>query len=129
MKKITFLLILILTISNAYAQSLKDKQGVSKHEGYISFYYDDSEDKLFLEVNKLNHEFLYVNALSEGLGSNDIGLDRGQLGDGVVVKFKKAGNKLLLIQTNQNYRAITDNIEEKKSVKKHSQNLFYTDLL
>jgi hypothetical protein len=71
---------------------------------------------VFLEIDKLNHEFLYVNALSEGLGSNDIGLDRGQLGDGVVVKFKKAGNKLLLIQTNQKYRAITDNIEEKKSV-------------
>ena len=64
----------------------------------------------------MNHEFLYVNALSEGLGSNDIGLDRGQLGNGVVVKFEKAGNKLLLIQTNQKYRAITDNIEEKKSV-------------
>jgi hypothetical protein len=116
MKKITFLLILLLTISNTTAQSLKDKEGVSQHEGYISFYYDTTEDKVFLEIDKLNHEFLYVNALSEGLGSNDIGLDRGQLGDGVVVKFKKAGNKLLLIQTNQKYRAITDNIEEKKSV-------------
>tara|TARA_B110000114_G_C15088341_1_gene397270 strand:- start:446 stop:2839 length:2394 start_codon:yes stop_codon:yes gene_type:complete len=116
MKKITFLLILLLTISNTYAQFLKDKDGVSKQEGYISFYYDDTEDKVFLEIDKLNHEFLYVNALSEGLGSNDIGLDRGQLGNGVVVKFEKAGNKLLLIQTNQKYRAITDNIEEKKSV-------------
>ena len=116
MKKITFLLILLLTISNTYAQFLKDKDGVSKQEGYISFYYDDTEDKVFLEIDKLNHEFLYVNALSEGLGSNDIGLDRGQLGNGVVVKFEKAGNKLLLIQTNQKYIAITDNIEEKKSV-------------
>jgi hypothetical protein len=116
MKKIAFLLTLVLTISNTYAQSIKDKEGVSKHDGYISFYYDDTEDKVYLEVDKLNHEFLYVNALSEGLGSNDIGLDRGQLGNGVVVKFKKAGNKLLLIQINQKYRAITDNIEEKKSV-------------
>ena len=116
MKKITFLLILLLAISNIYAQSLIDKEGVSKHKGYISFYYDDTEDKVYLEVDKLNHEFLYVNALAEGLGSNDIGLDRGQLGNGVVVKFEKAGNKLLLIQPNQKYRAITDNIEEKKSV-------------
>ncbi len=116
MKKITFLLIFLITISNAYAQSLKDKDGVVKHEGYISFFYDDTEDKIYLEIDKLDHEFLYVNALSEGLGSNDIGLDRGQLGNGVVVKFKKAGNKLLLVQPNQKYRAITDNIEEKKSV-------------
>ncbi|PHR74707.1 MAG: peptidase [Lutibacter sp.] len=116
MKKINFLLILLLTISITYAQSLKDKVGVSKHDGYISFYYDDTEDKVYLDIDKLDQEFLYVNALSEGLGSNDIGLDRGQLGNGVIVKFKKAGNKLLLIQTNQNFRAITDNIEEKKSV-------------
>ena len=58
-----------------------------------------------------------MHSLSEGIGSNDIGLDRGQLGDGVVVHFKKAGNKILLIQPNQNFRAITDNIEEIKSVK------------
>ncbi|MDC3366638.1 zinc-dependent metalloprotease, partial [Flavobacteriaceae bacterium] len=55
-------------------------------------------------------------ALSEGIGSNDIGLDRGQLGNTRLVKFIKAGNKLLLIQPNQYYRAITNNIEEKKSV-------------
>ncbi len=57
-----------------------------------------------------------MNSLSEGIGSNDIGLDRGQLGGERVVFFKKVGNKLLLIQPNQDYRAITDNIEEKKSV-------------
>ena len=59
---------------------------------------------------------MYVNSLSEGIGSNDIGLDRGQLGNTRIVKFMKAGNKLLLIQPNQDYRAITDNLEEKKSV-------------
>ena len=93
MRKIIFLLILVFAVSITNAQSIKVKESVSKHEGYISFYYDDSEDRLYLEVDKLNHEFLYVNALSEGLGSNDIGLDRGQLGNGVVVKFKKVGNK------------------------------------
>ena len=59
---------------------------------------------------------MYVNSLSEGIGSNDIGLDRGQLGNTRIVKFMKAGNKLLLIQPNQDYRAITDNLEERKSV-------------
>ena len=116
MKKITFLLIFLLAISTTNAQFLKDKTGASKHEGYISFYYDDTEDKIYLEVDKLDYEFLYVNALAEGLGSNDIGLDRGQLGNGVVVRFEKAGNKLLLVQPNQKYRAITNNNEEKQSV-------------
>lgn len=60
---------------------------------------------------------MYVNALSEGVGSNDIGLDRGKLGGGAVVFFRKAGNKILLIQPNQDYRALTDNVEEKNSIR------------
>ena len=93
------------------------KKGFTKYEGYFTFYYDENTDKIYLEISKLNEEFLYVRSLSEGIGSNDIGLDRGQLGDGVVVYFKKAGNKILLIQPNQDYRAITDNEEEKQSIK------------
>jgi len=94
----------------------KDSKTVTKHEGYVTFYHDESTDKIFLQIENLHQEFLYVNSLSEGIGSNDIGLDRGQLGNTRIVKFMKAGNKLLLIQPNQDYRAITDNLEEKKSV-------------
>jgi hypothetical protein len=54
--------------------------------------------------------------LASGIGSNDIGLDRGQLGNERLVYFKKAGNKLLLIQPNLKYRANTDNKLEKKSI-------------
>ena len=60
--------------------------------------------------------FLYVYSLSSGIGSNDIGLDRGQLGNEQVVFFKKAGNKLLLVQPNLKFRALTDNDLERKSV-------------
>ena len=99
-------------------KSGKDLQkGITKYEGYFTFYYDDNKDKVFLQIDTLDAEFLYVRSLSQGIGSNDIGLDRGQLGSGVVVHFKKAGNKILLIQPNQDFRAITDNIEEKNSVK------------
>ena len=93
-----------------------DNKNISKYDGYFTFYYDEGNDKIFLEIENLDKEFLYVNALSEGIGSNDIGLDRGQLGNTRIVKFIKNGNKLLLIQPNQYYRAITNNIEEKKSV-------------
>ncbi len=57
-----------------------------------------------------------MSALAESFDSNDIGLDRGQLGAGVVVKFVRAGDKLLLLQPNLKYRAVTANVEEKKSV-------------
>jgi hypothetical protein len=99
--------------NNIKAQSPTTPQ---QFEGLFNFTYDDSKGILLLEVKDLNKEFLYVHSLSTGLGSNDIGLDRGQLGGGVVVKWVKAGNKLLLVQPNQKYRAITENDEERKSV-------------
>jgi len=112
------LLIIALLFSSllSNAQFFKDTKNVVKHKGYVNFYYEESSDKIYLEIKKLEHEFLYVRSLSEGLGSNDIGLDRGQLGNEAVVKFQKAGNKILLIQPNQRYRAITDNMAEKESI-------------
>jgi hypothetical protein len=123
MKKSLLILLLVTFSLNGFSQFFIEKsgsklqKGITKYEGYFTFYYDDNSDKIFLQIDDLNSEFLYVKSLSEGIGSNDIGLDRGQLGDGAVVYFKKAGNKILLIQPNQDYRAITDNKEEKQSVK------------
>jgi len=85
-------------------------------KGFFNFSYDESKDKIFLKVDKLDHEFLYVGSLASGVGSNDIGLDRGQLGSERVVKFIKKGNKLLLIEPNLYYRAESENESEKKSV-------------
>ncbi len=116
MKKLAFPILFLFVFQTTFSQFFKDKKSITKFDGYFDFYYDDNEDKIFLEVKNLETEFLYVHSLSEGIGSNDIGLDRGQLGGGVVVKFQKAGNKLLLIQPNQSYRAITNNIEERKSI-------------
>lgn len=90
--------------------------GMQKQEGYFNFYYDEEMGRMFLEVNQVGQEFLYVNSLAAGIGSNDIGLDRGQLGNERIVKFEKHGNKLLLIQPNYDYRAISDNQDEVKSV-------------
>ena len=96
-----------------FAEKSKDYQ---KFEGLFTFYYDAKTDKIFMEVPELEKEFLYVYSLSSGIGSNDLGLDRGQLGNEQVVYFKRAGNKLLLVQPNLKYRALTDNEQEKKSV-------------
>ncbi|MEL6923853.1 MAG: zinc-dependent metalloprotease, partial [Bacteroidota bacterium] len=86
------------------------------YEGYFNYWWDESTGKIWLEVDKLDQEFLYVNSLPAGVGSNDIGLDRGQLGGEQVVKFMKSGPKILLIQPNYDYRAISDNDDERKSV-------------
>ena len=116
MKTRTLFFVLILLSNFSFSQTLKDKKLIN-YKGYFNFYYEESQDKIYLEVENLEQEFLYVSSLATGVGSNDIGLDRGQLGSERIVKFVKAGNKLLLMQPNQGYRAITDNDLEKKSVK------------
>ena len=90
-------LILVLTVVNVQAQSFSEKLvKMDKYPGYFTFYWDASTGKIFLEIDKLDVEFLYVNSLSAGLGSNDIGLDRSQLGGTQVVKFHRIGPKFCL---------------------------------
>ena len=116
MKKYLILTVTLLVASSAFAQFLETKKDLVTEKGFFTLHYDESEDKVYVEVDKLDEEFLYVHSLRTGLGSNDIGIDRGQLGGTAVVKFQKAGNKLLLVQPNLKYRANTDNALERKSI-------------
>jgi len=109
-------LIAFLLFFSGFSQSILDKK-LEKFEGFFDFYYDASTDKIYLEVENLDSDFLYINSLATGIGSNDIGLDRGQLGNERLVSFQKAGNKLLLIQPNLSFRAITTNKAEENSIR------------
>ncbi len=118
MKKFHPLLIAFLIGFSASAQSIGEfTTGMGQKEGFFDYYYDDAVGRVFLVVDNLDEQFLYVNSLAAGVGSNDIGLDRGQLGDSRVVEFRKYGPKLLLVQPNLDYRAISDNEAEVASVK------------
>lgn len=114
--KPTVFSLLFLNVFFLSAQTFEMTKDFQKFNGYFNFYYDDGSDKIYLEVNELDTDFLYVYSLSSGIGSNDIGLDRGQLGNEQVVHFKKAGQKLLLVQPNLRFRALTNNELERKSV-------------
>jgi hypothetical protein len=89
---------------------------MKKHNGFFNLYWDGNTGKLWLEIDKLDSEFLYINSLATGIGSNDIGLDRGQFGDNRIVKFVKNGPKIFLVQPNYSYRAISDNPYEQRAV-------------
>lgn len=91
--------------------------GMEKLEGFFEIYYDDKKDRIMLVVDKFNEEFLYVHSLAAGVGSNDIGLDRNQLGGTEVVYFERHGPKILLFESNYNYRAVSDNPQEQQAVK------------
>jgi hypothetical protein len=91
--------------------------GLKSFPGYFNFYWDEKAGKIWLELDKWGDEFLYVNSLPAGIGSNDIGLDRGQLGGARVVRFERSGPKVLLIQPNYEFRAVSDNPDERRAVR------------
>ena len=70
-------------------------EGFKKLAGYFNLYWDEREGKLWLEIGQWDTEFLYIDSLPQGVGSNDIGLDRGQPGESRVVKFERVGPKVL----------------------------------
>ena len=84
--------------------------------GYFDYTYNNDNGKITLAIDKLDQEFLYVNSLSRGIGNNDLGLDRGQLGNARVVYFTKKGDKIFLIQPNLKYISTSENTLENKAV-------------
>src|SRR6266566_199616 len=85
--------------------------GMEKFPGYFPFYWDAKAGKIWLEIDKWNAEFLYVESLPAGIGSNDIGLDRGQIGSTHIVRFDRSGPRVLLTAANYAFRATTDNAD------------------
>ncbi len=115
------ILIFLLITSALKAEKLPTiqdfTQSMKKMEGYFNLFYDDANGLLYAQISSLENEFLYVNSLAAGVGSNDIGLDRNQLGDTRVVKFIQSGPKILMIQPNYDFRAVSNNQDEVKSVR------------
>ncbi|HEX8766093.1 MAG TPA: zinc-dependent metalloprotease, partial [Candidatus Acidoferrum sp.] len=91
--------------------------GMQKLAGYFNLYWDAKQGKLWLEIDKWGTEFLYQSGLPAGMGSNDIGLDRGQLGATRMVRFDRSGPKVLLVQENLAYRAVSNDPDERRAVR------------
>ncbi|MEM7018412.1 MAG: zinc-dependent metalloprotease [Pseudomonadota bacterium] len=92
-------------------------ENMEKRDGFIPFYYDSRSDSIYLAVSRLDQPLLFQSSLPHGVGSNDIGLDRGQLGDTRLVQFERYGNKVMLKQLNTRYRALSNNASEQQSIK------------
>ncbi len=90
---------------------------MKRFDGYFTFWWDAVNGKIWLLVDKFDKEFLYVNSLPAGLGSNDIGLDRGLIGGSRIVAFNKVGKKLFMVQPNYSYRASSLDKNEQRAVR------------
>ena len=97
--------------------SIEDRtNGLRKIDGYFPLYWEERTGSMFVEVPRFDTDFLFTTGLSAGLGSNDIGLDRGQGGQGKIVQFQRVGPKVFLVQGNQSFRSTSANPLERKSV-------------
>jgi len=90
--------------------------GMQKLPGFFTYFWDAHEGKLWLQIDKWNTPFLYYESLPNGVGSNDVGLDRGQPGKTKVVHFERGGPRILLVAENERYRAVTDDLEQRQAV-------------
>jgi hypothetical protein len=99
-------------------QTISQKiKGLEHKDGLFPLDWDAKNGKMYLEIPETEKDFLLLDQLPYGLGSNDVGLDRGQLGRGRVVHFTRAGNKVLLIAPNLAYRSSAADAAERIAVK------------
>lgn len=113
-------LLLLLWSAQLVAQKLpaidEKVKGLTYKEGFMPMYLDAESGKVFFAVSKWDTEFLYNTSLPAGLGSNDVGLDRGKMGEEKIVFFQKQGKKVWLMQPNYAYRAVSNDAFEKRAV-------------
>ncbi len=85
-------------------------------DGFVDLYWQEDTGKLLIGVGAFDAPFLYQSSLARGIGSNDLGFDRGQLGATHVARFTRNGPRVLLVADNLQYRADSDNPLEAAAV-------------
>jgi hypothetical protein len=121
MYKLLLVFVLLFSLS-AFPQEksiAETTKSMKRLDGFFPIYWDAQQGKVWLEIDKdkWDREFLFLDSLPAGIGSNDIGLDRGQMGESRGVKFLRVGPKVLLEQVNLKFRASSADPAERQSVK------------
>jgi hypothetical protein len=91
-------------------------EGMEQIDGFLPLYWDATEGKMWMEIGRWNEEMLHYASLPAGMGQNDIGLNRGDLAREQVVVFERVGPRVLMKQPNYQFRAVSDDPMERKSV-------------
>jgi hypothetical protein len=92
-------------------------RGLQSQPGFIDVWRDAGKGRVLLSVAALEQQFLLLSSLPYALGSNDVGLDRGQAGEMRMVHFEKRGARLFLVQDNTAYIAASADSDERAAVK------------
>ena len=114
--RIAIIALLSLACGPIAADETVDLGKLERLDGFIDLYWEQQGARVYLRVDRLDEPFIYQTSLARGVGSNDIGLDRGQLGATRVVRFVTSGSKVLLLEDNLQYRASSDNADERNAI-------------
>jgi hypothetical protein len=90
--------------------------GLEKLDGFIPLYWDAAGGRLLMEISRFGEDLIYLSSLPAGLGSNDIGLDRNDAGRTHLVRFERVGPRVLMVEPNTRYRAISSDPNERRAV-------------
>ena len=85
--------------------------------GFFPLFWDARQGKLWLEITNFDQDFLYYDSLPAGLGSSDVGLDRGSVGQSRIVHFSRVGPQVLLTESNLGFRAVGGSAAEQNAVR------------
>ncbi len=91
--------------------------GMTAMEGFFNMYWDDGAGALYWELDLAGGEFLYQISMGSGLGSNPVGIDRGQLRGTHILEAKRVGPRVLLMEPNYQFQARSDNATEVQAVR------------
>ena len=91
--------------------------GMQAMPGYFPMYWDDATGHLYWQIDQLDTEFLYQVSMASGLGSNPVGIDRGQLAGTHILVARRTGPRVLLEEPNYRYQARVDNADQKEAVR------------
>jgi hypothetical protein len=83
--------------------------GLERRDGFVPFYWDASRGRLLLEIARFNEDILYYVTTSKGIGSVEIGLDRGNPSGSAIVRFEHVGPRVLVVAQNLRFRAPNGN--------------------
>ncbi len=118
-----FACLLASTVTTAWGQTpsspiptIQSKTlGLQHFDGFFPLHWDAKTGKMWLEISRWNSEFLFITSLATGVGNNDLGLDRGSVGEPKVVHFEKSGPRVLLVESNYGFRATSESSSERRA--------------
>ena len=104
--------------SAAARPTIEEKvEGMQRIDGFFPLYWDDETGHLWMEIARFDSEVLHLEGIAAGLGSNDIGIDRGARRGSRIVSFQRVGPKILMVEPNYRFRASSTNPDEIRAVR------------